>query len=260
MKRAGAAGLHAGGRACSDLVRGNRGGIGGGKVLHLLRHAESTWNEATAGEHVGAHPGLVLLDAPLSARGRLQAAAIHGHAARLVPPPELVLSSPLSRALSTALAFNGSGGSGGAVPLELEPLCREQLENSCDIGRSTADLAVDAEFAALFTGGGSDTCWWGPLPGAGGDASTEATLARLRAGEMEPNAAVALRCAALLVQIARRPETSIVVVSHCMFLRALEEALGYPAREYLANAQVKTVHAPSAVLARFADIDERLDW
>ena len=221
-------------------------------MLHLLRHAESTWNEATAGEHVGAHPGLVLLDAPLSARGRLQAAAIHGHAARLVPPPELVLSSPLSRALSTALAFNGGGG-GGAVPLELEPLCREQLENSCDIGRSAADLADDAEFATLFTGGGSDTCWWGPLPGAGGDASTEATLARLRAGEMEPNAAVALRCAALLGQIAQRPEISIVVVSHCMFLRALEEALGFPAREYLANAQVKTVHAPSAVLARFAD-------
>jgi broad specificity phosphatase PhoE len=310
----------------------------------------------------------VLVDARLSANGRAQAEAIRGHAALLDPLPELVLSSPLSRAMSTAIAFNDctevAGGRGAALaPLELEALCREQLENSCDVGRSPAVLAAEPEFAAVLrsvpgaagvgvrslqltpeknappttpaaaaasarvavaaarpraepaeppespeppepaaaTGaaGALQEGWWGALPGAGGDASEAAALARLQAGEMEPAVDVARRCHMLLGRIAARPERSVVLVSHCMFLRALEaaveDAVGVVAAEqveggqesgaggllcdghgaggggggggatggggggdvdgyrYLANAEVRTLRVPGAVMAKFGD-------
>jgi hypothetical protein len=116
---------------------------------------------------------------------------------------------------------------------------------------------------------------------------------------MEPDVDVARRCRTLLGRIAARPERSVVLVSHCMFLRALEaaveDAVGAVAAEqveggqesgaggllcdgaggggggggatggggggdvdvdgyrYLANAEVRTLRVPGAVMAKFGD-------
>jgi broad specificity phosphatase PhoE len=74
---------------------------------------------------------------PAGVRGAQQAAA---RAARLAPPPQLLVVSPLSRALHTAaLAFGEDPG----CPVVVEPLWRERLYLSSDCGRAPALLAAD---------------------------------------------------------------------------------------------------------------------
>ena len=106
----------------------------GAKILHLIRHAESNWNVATAGEHLGQHPEIVDIDSRLSKVGREQADAQSWDV--MDPPPDIVISSPLSRALDTAIAL----AAGRDVEIRAEPLATEWCENSCDVGRAGATL------------------------------------------------------------------------------------------------------------------------
>ena len=115
----------------------------GRRTVHLVRHAESNWNVRTAGEHVGAHPHIVDVDSELSPRGVEQAAALRG-SPPLAPPPTLILSSPLRRALRTAVALSEANG---GAPIRAEPLATEWLENSCDVGSPGSVLAD--EFPAV---------------------------------------------------------------------------------------------------------------
>eukprot|EP01051_Picozoa_sp_SAG22_P012104 SAG22_NODE_1230_length_5074_cov_3.372864_2_plen_230_part_00 len=116
---------HRGTTACQHHRRGL-------KTLHLVRHAQSNWNVATAGEHVGAHPSIVDQDSRLSPLGEQQAAALAGRAKCEIEGLELVLSSPLSRAMATAQGLVAGRREGRALAIRAEPLLTEWLENSCD--------------------------------------------------------------------------------------------------------------------------------
>lgn len=133
------------------------------KVVYLIRHGQSTFNAAY--ERDGVDP--MLFDAPLTKLGRRQVAQLnrtvvasargylssessdenHDDGTRrasapsssqtlLRPAPEVVLVSPLTRALQTAVgAFDGVD-----VPVEVLPEMREHLTKSCDVGRPAGEL------------------------------------------------------------------------------------------------------------------------
>jgi phosphohistidine phosphatase len=81
------------------------------RELILTRHAKSEWN----------HLGLSDLERPLNARGKRDAPFMGRRLAEaLGSPPDLIVSSPATRALHTALAFAEALGY-PARRIELEP-------------------------------------------------------------------------------------------------------------------------------------------
>lgn len=146
------------------------------KVIYLIRHGQSTFNAAY--ETSGIDP--MLFDAPLSALGKRQVMELNATVVTSVegvssyggsggeegddgdddggrgsnsnclnPVPEVVLVSPLTRALQTAVgSFAGTG-----IPIEVLPNLREHLTESCDIGRTTRELRAEfptVNFTALL--------------------------------------------------------------------------------------------------------------
>jgi broad specificity phosphatase PhoE len=219
------------------------------KVLHLVRHAESNWNDATRGEHVGAHPLIVDVDSRLSGLGLRQASALGQRAPLLAPPIELVLCSPLSRALHTALGLVGlqqrSATAAEAPPVQVEALLSEWLENSCDVGRPGSELEQEhcGAVRGLSTLGDS---WWAALPGAPRGCGQAHTLSALVAGAREEEASVEQRVQQMLGAIGQRPEACIAVVSHCMILQKMEQAItGGREIPFLGNTEVRTIVLPN---------------
>lgn len=82
-------------------------------------------------------PGMY--DTRLTSLGTKQAAALRSVTAALDPPPQLLVASPLSRALMTAeLAFESFDG-----PREACALARERIFHASDVGRAPDALAED---------------------------------------------------------------------------------------------------------------------
>src|SRR5438128_760349 len=65
------------------------------RLLTLVRHAKSSWD----------HAGLSDFERPLNDRGRRDAPLMAQRLMRLPPRPDLLLSSPATRALTTARLF-----------------------------------------------------------------------------------------------------------------------------------------------------------
>lgn len=168
-------------------------------TILCIRHGQSTFNAAWA-----ANPADPMLwDARLSELGEAQVRQARASIAE--HPVELVLVSPLTRALQTALGL--FDGHPSAPAMEVVPLLRERVENSCDVGRSPAALA--AEFPALSFAH-LPQVWWH----AEGEADE-------RGVHVEPDAVVQARAAAFRIALLARPERVIAVVGHGTFLRHL---------------------------------------
>ena len=166
------------------------------KTLLCIRHGESTFNAAW--RSTGVDP--LHFDAPLSPRGHEQVATARAELTRR--PVELVVISPLTRALQTAVGLFGEHPSSPAM--QIVPLLRERVENSCDIGRSPHDLAAafpSLDFAHL------PSVWWH----AEGDPDERGIC-------VEPIAVVQDRVAALRQLLLARRERLIAVVGHGTFL------------------------------------------
>lgn len=166
------------------------------KTVHCIRHGQSTFNQAT-----GTTPWVdpMLFDAPLSDYGEAQVAALRPATAAL--RVELVVTSPLTRALQTAL-----GAFCDDVPIVVEALHRERLEASCDIGRPPR--ALKADFPSLSFDRLPERWWYND----GGDPHEIVS---------EPEEVFNERVAAFRRWLAERPETRLAVVGHGAFLRAL---------------------------------------
>ena len=85
------------------------------------------------------HQNCCRYDTRLTSKGVQQAQHAREEARLLQPTPEVLLSSPLTRALHTAqLVFEGLN-----QPAVVEPLCSERLWLSSDVGRQPEELQVD---------------------------------------------------------------------------------------------------------------------
>jgi broad specificity phosphatase PhoE len=118
-------------------------------IIHCIRHGQSTFNAAYELEPVDP----LHWDAPLTELGREQARAAAAQVRDV--PYELIVTSPLTRALQTTLTLFGDHPSAGRI--RVESLHRECLESSCDVGR--APVALRQDFPDL-TFDHLDEVWW----------------------------------------------------------------------------------------------------
>ena len=143
---------------------GSRAALAPGRRVQitLLRHGEGAHN-AYAAARIAAgdtRPPFAparlaelrhLVDAPLNAKGRAEAAANAPAARALAPQPALVVVSPLRRATDTALAAFEHLALAGAAPraaVVAHDACRESCHcrNVCDMRRRVAAIAADYPF------------------------------------------------------------------------------------------------------------------
>lgn len=96
-----------------------------------------------------------LFDSCLSALGRQQVADLTERVKEMDLKPDLIISSPLCRALETALAFahfnNVSSTTSSAylkIPLIVHPWARERVDTACDIG--TPSTLLKEKWSAIF--------------------------------------------------------------------------------------------------------------
>jgi broad specificity phosphatase PhoE len=165
-------------------------------IVHLIRHGESEFNRQWA--LTGADP--LIRDAPLSSRGHGQVAAARATALRLAP--DVVVTSPLTRAVQTALGLFG----GSAVSIEVDAIHTERITNADDVGSPPSVLKQ--RFPALDFDHLPDL-WWhdGPPDHLG--------------VPVEPEAYFRARVEAFVAALGQRPEDRVVVVGHGTFFQAL---------------------------------------
>jgi broad specificity phosphatase PhoE len=176
------------------------------KILYLIRHGQSTHN-AYAEQHPGDQfVDPYFFDAPLSPFGERQVQELKEKANAL--HPELIVVSPLSRALVTCLHSFGDRG----IPIVVNHLCREKVENACDIGRPARVLQKEFpqfDFSML------PNIWWY----TNGLNVTEDNYQQLFRDNRytEPLESVKRRVEEFKEWLRKRPETTIVIVGHSNF-------------------------------------------
>jgi broad specificity phosphatase PhoE len=134
--------------------------------IYLIRHGQSEFNAA----HKDGEKDPLIFDAPLTDKGRRQAADIRAIVAAL--NIRHVITSPLTRAIQTAaIVFEDT------APISVAAGPHEQLVHSCDVGRQPDDLRED--FPSLFFDHLQDN-WWhqGPKNEDGVPVEPEETFLR----------------------------------------------------------------------------------
>ncbi|KAG8466659.1 hypothetical protein KFE25_008038 [Diacronema lutheri] len=228
--------------------------------LHLVRHGQGFHNllgdeyrergvqfSARGDDRSASNPYVrpEVWDPPLTALGRQQAKALRPAARALAP--QLVLTSPLSRAASTAvLAFTHLLGT---VPFMAIEAAREQMGvHTCDARNPLDDLRRDfpqLDCSQMADGPDDDALW--------------------SATERETPAAVCERAHQLMLWLRARPEREVAIATHSAFLFMLLNAVlepdgdapdgGAPAgegvRAWFATGEMRTI------CISFVDRDER---
>ena len=169
------------------------------RTILCIRHGQSTAN--VAWDETGLDPGLP--DARLTAEGERQ---VREAGDRLRGRPiELVVTTPLTRALQTALGIFADHPS--RPRLVVEALHRERLEGGGDVGRSPAHLVAEYPMLEL---GHLPEVWWhaAGAPGPLGFA-------------VEPLDLVLERVRLFRAFLAGRPERHIAAVGHGTFFHHL---------------------------------------
>jgi len=229
-----------------SFVAGKRAAGPGCKTLHLMRHGEALVNAAGRVFPKGdprksaVRQDPKFFDSPLSEKGMLQSAALGAGTleGRDTPPRvELVVCSPLTRAIQTSTAVFAPSGSAvkqaaGSAPrlyvLEaLREFCGKNFQ-PCDQRRAPEELAAAFPHADLkHVPSGKDE-----LLGPGRVEAPESADARIHW---------------LLAWLRERPETSIGCVAHMQILTRLLtkhlEPAGFDGSSYgdLDNLEVRSV-------------------
>ena len=169
------------------------------RSILLIRHGESTFNAAAGAPSFDP----MLFDAPLTALGQEQVAA--ARATLRDRPVDVVIASPLTRALQTALGIFGDHPSQPRIVVEMGH--RERLESSCDRGRAPSDLKRD--FPDLTLDHLPET-WW-----------HDAGEPDHRGIHVEPLDVLLARLNDFAVALRARSERHIAVVGHGTFFHHL---------------------------------------
>ncbi|KAK6229866.1 hypothetical protein QUC31_001621 [Theobroma cacao] len=170
-----------------------------GKVLHLVRHGQAMHN-VEGDKNREALLSQDLFDAQLSPLGLQQVGQLRRdvHARGLLDRIELVITSPLSRAMQTAVGVFGSDRHPKVMAVEL---CRDRLGvRPCDMRRKVSDYRSRFPTIDFSMMDGEDDKLWNP---------------DIRESMEE----LAARGARFLKWLWTRPEKEIVVVSHGIVLQ-----------------------------------------
>lgn len=191
------------------------------KTVHLIRHGHTTYTEAHFKTKLGNSP----FDVTLSTLGIQQAIDLKARLFNL--EAELILTSPLTRALQTLQhALNFTQGM-GALRVEVSDLHTEHVHNSGDVGRPASILSN--EFPWISFSGLKDVWWFSPQ-GAPNDPiegifQSEESMDHLRK-----------RVGIFRQFILSRPENVIAVIGHSTFFRELSGK-----RQRMKNCEILTM-------------------
>ncbi|GIL70739.1 hypothetical protein Vretifemale_1454 [Volvox reticuliferus] len=187
------------------------------KVLHVIRHG-ATEMAAYMALHKYGSPHQeplrdpLLYDTVLTREGLRKVQQLAPQVASLQPRPEAVLVSPLTRCLQTATATCQLLLAQHQVPMVAEPLLRERLTLSSEVGRFPSELRVD--FPGIRFPANMPNIWW----------YTATPDADPRHITREPQGVYEERLAALRQLLAGRPERCLLLVTHWGILQALTGA------------------------------------
>ncbi|KDO34296.1 hypothetical protein SPRG_19114 [Saprolegnia parasitica CBS 223.65] len=211
------------------------------KTIYFVRHGESTFNEWrtrslwTFSWIFVKDP--MIIDAPLSQKGELQVQQLHDEIQqkKLHESIQLVITSPLTRAIQTALG----GFEGSSLPFQVHASCREMLDTACDVGRQPSGRGIDFTHLREY--------WW--LPTTPATPKPTPTTPKDVAPLRETSADVDRRILELLRHLNELQETHIAVVCHSSFIKRATKA-----SRKLANCEIHAIslrelqrlHAPSA--------------
>ncbi|CAK4086551.1 unnamed protein product [Aphanomyces euteiches] len=198
------------------------------KTIFLIRHGESTYNEwvfqSYRQQTWEGYRDPMLIDARLSQRGRQQVQALNQNVLhhRVHESIQVVITSPLARAIETALGgFEGTG-----IPIQVNSLCREMLDASCDVGRQPAELAREFSHRGIDVSKLSEYWWLNhPVSLTTIIPQSQEQLATLK--ETMPEFHDRVR--RFLEHVASMRETSIAVVCHGNFISYLTQSQHHPA-------------------------------
>lgn len=208
------------------------------KTIYFIRHGISEMNEKLSivswGSPNFADAGI--WDARLSSRGIKQATSIHLKWKKELAASQLyggngipwdnieaVYASPLTRTLQTAetlLYYSNPPLLQSKVPKIAQPLLRERLYLSSDVGRPKKDL--QSEFKDWnFNNILNNNPWWYQHDSKGEGSYTEWRPKGKYLCEGEATAVFIERMKALKLWLTQLPEKNVIVVSHWGVLRAL---------------------------------------
>ncbi|CAB1116470.1 unnamed protein product [Ectocarpus sp. CCAP 1310/34] len=172
------------------------------KTVHFIRHAEGTHNEAALKEGRAAYAKIEHLDARLTDLGKQQCATLKATKHGVEKEAQLVVVSPLTRAIQTAmLTIDQVEG----VPWVALECVRERAgAHPCDRRRCVSELKQEYPDISFDEIKDEKDVYFDSL-----------------GEEREPNDLMADRGRELLSWLKERPETNIVVVTHSAFLLCL---------------------------------------
>jgi len=180
------------------------------KTLIFIRHGESTHNlkfrECTTWWSCQCF-NINLRDSPLSSQGKAQVEKVRKQLETSHVQVQVVLTSPLTRALQTAqIAFAKTN-----VPIEVNALQREAIRNRCDIGRSPDVLAK--EFPSIdFTK--LEKVWWYT-------SQVKSPNCKSMREPLEPESVVDERVQQFRSYLQSRSEECIGIIGHSLFFKKL---------------------------------------
>jgi len=168
------------------------------KIIYWVRHGQATSNAAAGGQKTHpAYESWDYFDARLSPLGKEQAEALSAQTQKLTP--QIILVSPLSRALQTATI----GFSHQKVPFICKEELRERMgQHPCDKRRKISEVSPEfpnVDFSQIKS---DDDVLWSK-------------------DHRESNDELASRIYHALEYIQSRPEKEIAIVGHSSFLELL---------------------------------------
>ena len=181
------------------------------REVYLIRHGES---EANAAEFLDISSDTYIFDAELTTKGKMQAKTASNKLNHI--EFDLIVSSPLSRALQTyEIIFSKRD-----IELEINPLHREHVAHSCDIGKQPDELK---KIFPNLNFGKLEKYWWN-----NGKKIQEKKIF------IESIANLNLRVKKFKTFIENRNEKRIAVIGHGTFYSKI---IGY----YLNNCEYKII-------------------
>lgn len=211
------------------------------RKVHFVRHAESMFNEIHHRNlNLPAPRDLSLIDATLSATGKLQAEKAKDEVAQL--HVDIAITSPFQRAIETCLIIHGDEN------VLVAPLCQERFESVCDIGSTKTQLVK--KYPSLDFSELQNDIWW--YVGVSGSpvkniSTVEQVIKLWQSKEDTTESAEHLKARAekFYQFLIERPENNILVVSHSHFLkRFLEWQFGCK-NDVIRNAEVLSYTLPA---------------
>lgn len=199
------------------------------KIIHFVRHAEGEHNAANKKDPINGYLREDLEDAFLSELGKTQCEECRDSYREMVKQAELVVVSPMHRALQTAtLTFPHLIGQ---IPwVSVESVRERTGHHPCDRRRPLSEHKAAYEHVNFSLIESEQDPLYGPC-----------------GGKQEPSEWVYKRCQEFIDWVGARPETNIIMVGHSAFIKHLfDGVLVIHGRENpkLKNCEMRSVVIP----------------